>query len=128
MTTDTAAGTAVDFDRFWGWIKQHPHCVLQAGSEDMVLHDHDLMHWSMFEEPERGPVVQLIMGKALVAEMALDVRDALFVQVSPKPEGDGEEHLFEVVSGPSDDATTAYWFVVAHGMDAPGGPHMVDAH
>ncbi|MEW5848350.1 MAG: hypothetical protein AB2A00_06025 [Myxococcota bacterium] len=124
MTTRIVTGPSLDFDRFWRWLKNHPNCILEAGTPDCMMHDHDSLHWHLTEDEERNPVVQLILGKMLVGEMVLDVHDALFVQ-STLAEASAEDTedeepghcLFEVMTGSSDEPVSRYHFVLAHGYD-----------
>lgn len=119
-------GTTLTFDRFWRWLRGHANCILRAGSEDVWLFDQENLHWHFEEDGRHNPVVQLIQGKRMIAEMILDVRDVLFVQAMP--DGDSEEQgtLFEVVVGSKDDTYTAYHFLLAHPFEDeerghPGG-------
>ena len=88
MSVSVETGTTLAFDRFWRWIKHHPNCILRAGTGDVYLHDQESFHWHLEEDAERNPVVQLISGKLLVAEMVLDVRDVLYVEATPDPGGE----------------------------------------
>jgi hypothetical protein len=121
MSVTVQSGATIAFDRFWRWIKQHPNCILRAGTPDVWLHDHEDLHWHLDEDAERNPLVQLVRGKQLLAEIVLDVRDALFVQVTPEGgEGAERSYLFEVVGGGRDEPYAVYHFLVAHGLEDEG--------
>src|SRR5688500_11570929 len=118
MTTRIVTGPSVDFDRFWRWLKEHPNCILEAGTADCSLHDHESLHWHLTEDEGRSPVVQQILGKVLVGEIVMDVREALFVQSTF--DGEAEEPgqcVFEVMAGASEEPHPLYHFVLAHGLD-----------
>lgn len=125
MDAEHMEPTAVDFDAFWAWLKQHPNCLGEAGTETTVLFDHDLAHWVFSEDDHRRPLVQLMLGKLLIGELVMDVREVLFVQATPSDEPDGPV-LFEVMTGPSEAPELAYRFVMQHGMEN-AGHHLTDA-
>src|SRR5512136_489800 len=121
MAVTVQAGSTLAFDKFWRWLKQHPNCILRAGTPDVWLHDQDDLHRHVDEDPERNPSVQLLRGKQLLAEIVLDVRDVLFVQATPDGEP-GEGHfLFEVVGGGRDEPYAVYHFLLGHGLEEDGG-------
>jgi hypothetical protein len=120
LTVDT--GTTLAFDRFWRWIKRHPHCILRAGTADAFLYDQDDLHWYLDEDDDRSPTIQLLRGKALLAEIAIDTRDLLFVQSTPDPGGEEGQHVFEVIGG-GDEPYPVYHFVMAHGFEEEGAGH-----
>jgi hypothetical protein len=121
MSVTVQSGVTIAFDRFWRWLKQHPNCIVRAGAHDVWLHDHEDLHWHLDEDPERNPVVQLVRGKQLLAEIVLGVRDALFVQAtSEEAEGAERNYLFEVVGGGKEEPYAIYHFLVAHGFDEDG--------
>jgi hypothetical protein len=124
LTVDT--GTTLAFDRFWRWIKRHPHCILRAGTADAFLYDQDDLHWYLDEDDDRSPTVQLLRGKALLAEVVIDPRDVLFVQATPDPEGEEGQHVFEVIGG-GDEPYPVYHFVMAHGFEEEGAGHRTSA-
>jgi len=123
MSLSVEPGTTLPFDRFWRWLKQHANCIVRAGNADAWLHDQEAFHWHLEEDEARNPVVQLVWGKLLVAEVVLDVRDARYVQAIPDPEGEEQgQFLFEVMGG-SGEPFAAYHFLMAHGLDEePGRP------
>jgi hypothetical protein len=122
MSVTVKAGTAVPFERFWKWLREHPNCILRAGTIDCGLFDNELLHWHLDEDEERNPVVQLILGKTLVGELVLDVRDLLFVQASPDTESEpAGQYLFELIGGSDEEPYALYQFQIAHGMDQETG-------
>ncbi|MDQ3264415.1 MAG: hypothetical protein M3Y59_12250 [Myxococcota bacterium] len=115
MSINVESGTTLTFEKFWAWLRAHTNCILRAGTEEVWLFDHEDLHWHLEEDAKRAPVVQVIQGKKLLAEVALDVRDVLFVQASPdEAEGAQGATLFEVVVGTKEETYTAYHFVLAH--------------
>jgi hypothetical protein len=118
-------GQTLTFDRFWRWILEHPNCVLRAGTADAILYDLDDLHWHFYEDPEHTPVIQLIRGKQLVAEILLDRRDILFVQVTPDSESEERgRFLFELIGGPKDDTYPICHFLIAHGLEEDLSGHL----
>ena len=122
MGVTVETGSTLTFEKFWRWLKRHPHCVLRAGTPDAFLYDQDDLHWRIDEDDDRVPTVQLMKAKALVAEVALEVREILFVQVTPDPEGEAGQHLFEVIGG-GDEPYPVYHFLLAHGFEDEGEGH-----
>jgi hypothetical protein len=122
MSVSVEAGTTLPFDRFWRWLKQHVNCILRAGAGDVWLHDQEAFHWHLEEDDQRNPSVQLVWGKLLVGELAMDVRDVLYVQATPDPDApEPGPYLFELVGGPGE-AAPVYHFLLAHGFEEEG-PH-----
>jgi hypothetical protein len=121
MSVTVQSGSTLAFDRFWRWLKQHPNCVLRAGTSDVWLYDQEDLHWHLDEDPDRNPTVQLVQGKQLVGEIVLDVRDALFVQATPEGDAADGHFLFEVVGGGREEPYPVYHFLVAHGLDEEAG-------
>jgi hypothetical protein len=117
MAVTVETGTSVAFDRFWRWLKRHANCILRAGTPDAFLYDADDLHWHLEEDEERVPTVQLLRGKQLLGEIALEARDILFVQAMPDPDGEQGQFLFEIVGGGGDEPFPVYHFVLAHGFD-----------
>ena len=118
MSVTVQPGATLAFDRFWRWLKHHSNCIIRAGTPDVWLHDHEDLHWHLDEDPDRNPVVQLIRGKQLIAEMVLEVRDVVFVQSTLDSEEDGERrYLFELVGGDQGEPYAVYHFLVAHGFE-----------
>ncbi len=117
MSVTVETGSSLAFDRFWRWLKHHANCIVRAGTADTFLHDQDAFHWHLEEDEERNPVVQLVSGKLLVAEMVLDVRDVLYVEARPETGGEAGQFLFELVGGSREEPYAVYHFVVAHGFE-----------
>jgi hypothetical protein len=123
MALTVETGATLAFDKFWRWLKRHPHCILRAGTADSYLFDQDDLHWYLDEDEDRVPTVQLLRGKALLAEIAIDTRDILFVQAMPDPNSSEEgQHVFEVIGG-GDEPYPIYHFVLAHGFEEEGSGH-----
>jgi hypothetical protein len=122
MSVTVETGVTLPFDRFWRWLKRHPHCILRAGTPDAYLYDQDDLHWHLDEDDDRVPTVQLMRAKALLAEVAIESRDILFVQVTPDPDGEAGQHLFEVIGG-GDSPFAVYHFLLAHGFEDEGAGH-----
>ena len=100
MSVTVETGTTLAFDRFWRWLKHHANCIVRAGTVDTFIHDQEAFHWHLEEDEHRSPVVQVVSGKLLVAEMVLDVRDVLYVEATPEPDGgEAGQFLFELVGG-----------------------------
>lgn len=129
VSTNISTGTHIAFNQFWKWLKEHPNCLLRAGTADAVLYDHENLHWYIYEDEDRNPVVQLIMGKTLLGEMILDVTNILYVQVSLERQEDDEPpaHLFEIMAGSAEESWPAFHFVLVHGMEGHG-KHGLVAH
>jgi hypothetical protein len=121
MALTVETGSSLTFDRFWRWLKRHPNCILRAGTPESFLYDHEDLHWHLEEDEERVPTVQLVQGKQILAELVVEVRDVLFVQVTPDPDGEAGQFLFELQGGGADEPYAAYHFVVAHGFEEDGG-------
>ena len=119
MSVTVETGTTLAFDRFWRWLKHHANCIVRAGTVDTYLHDQDPFHWHLEEDAERNPVVQVVSGKLLVAEMVLDVRDLLYVEATPEPGGQGH-FLFELIGGSKEEPYAVYHFVMAHAFEDEG--------
>jgi hypothetical protein len=117
MSVTVETGTTLAFDRFWRWLKHHANCIVRAGTVDTFLHDQEAFHWHLEEDEERNPVVQVVSGKLLVAEMVLDIRDVLYVEATPEVSGgEAGQFLFELVGGSKEEPYAVYHFVVAHGL------------
>jgi hypothetical protein len=116
--TSAPATAPLTFDQFWRWLSEHRDCVVRAGTEDLMLFDHELMHWDFFEEAEGRGIVQLIFGKTLVGELMLERSEVLFVQSSPNvEEPKSGEWFFECLGGPRDESYPLFVFVMSHGME-----------
>lgn len=125
MSINVETGSTLKFDRFWKWLREHPNCILRAGTEEIWLFDQEDLHWHLEEDASRNPVVQLIQGKRVLAEMVMDVREVMFVQATPEGEPTAHEQptLFELVSDAGEERFGAYHFLVAHGFDQEGQAH-----
>ncbi len=122
MSVTVKAGTAIPFERFWRWLREHPNCILRAGTLDCGLYDHETLHWHLDEDEDRNPVVQLIAGKVLVGELVLDIRDLLFVQATPDTESEPPgQYLFELIGGSQEEPYALYHFQMAHGIETEAG-------
>lgn len=117
MSVTVETGTTLPFDRFWRWLKQHVNCIVRAGTVDTYLHDQEAFHWHLDEDADRNPVVQLVWGKLTVAEMALDLRDVLYVEATPAEDGEAGQFLFELVGGSKEEPFAVYHFLMAHGFE-----------
>jgi hypothetical protein len=128
MTSPSKTPAPLTFDTFWRWLQDHRSCLLRAGSPDVVLMDHELLHWDLFEEEDGTAVVQAILGKALVGEVLIPRGDVLFVQSSPDLEQPGSQAwIFECIGGTREDSYPVFSFLVSHGME--GAPtHQVLKH
>jgi hypothetical protein len=120
MSVTVETGSTIAFDAFWKWLKHHPNCILRAGTVECYLYDQDAFHWHLEEDADRNPVVQLVQGKEMVAEMIVEARDVLFVQAVPDPESGEGHYLFELVGGSKDETYAVYHFLVAHGFEEEG--------
>ena len=116
MSVTVETGTTLQFDRFWRWLKRHPHCILRAGTPDAYLYDLEELHWHLDEDEDRLPTVQLARGKQLLGEIVIEAREVLFVQAVPDPDGEQGQFLFELIGG-GDEPYAVYHFVLAHGFD-----------
>ncbi|MGC3996622.1 MAG: hypothetical protein QM767_03460 [Anaeromyxobacter sp.] len=121
MAVTVETGSTLTFDRFWRWLKRHPNCILRAGTPEATLYDHEDLHWHLEEDEDRVPLVQLQRGKQLLGELAIEVRDVLFVQAGPDPDGEAGHFLFELWGGGGDEPYAVYHFVLVHAFDEEGG-------
>ncbi len=119
LTVET--GTTLAFDRFWRWLKRHTNCIVRAGTADAILHDQEAFHWHLEEDADRNPLVQLVWGKLLVAELVVDVRDLLYVEATPEEDGEPGQYRFDVMGGAREEPYAIYSFVVAHGFEEETG-------
>ncbi|MBX5480475.1 MAG: hypothetical protein IRZ16_01310 [Myxococcaceae bacterium] len=126
MSIDVETGTTLKFERFWKWLREHANCILRAGTDEVWLFDDDDLHWHLEEDAHRSPVVQLMRGKRVLAELVMDVRDVLFVQATPEgqPQNGEQPTLFELVTAGGDENFGAYHFLMAHGFDREVAGHV----
>lgn len=88
----------------------------------MAVFDHDSLHWDFFDEDDGRAVCQVLLGKALVAEIVIERSDVLFVQSSSDPEDPTRNAwVFECVGGTRDDNYPLFTFVMTHGIEGPQG-------
>ncbi len=120
MPVTVETGSTLTFERFWRWLKRHPNCILRAGTPDSYLYDHEDLHWHLEEDEDRVPTIQLIRGKQILGELVIELREVLFVQVLPDPDGEAGQFVFELVGG-GDEPYPIYHFALAHGFDEDGG-------
>ncbi|MBL8956756.1 MAG: serine/threonine protein kinase [Myxococcaceae bacterium] len=126
MSTKTETPAPLTFDRFWRWLLDHPNCVIRAGSDDCTLIDHEDFHWDFLEEEEGDVVIQLVKGKALVAELILARRDVLFVQASLDVENASSGYwLFELIGGPKEETFTVAHVLMSHGIEQQQGHQLL---
>ncbi|HTN50998.1 MAG TPA: hypothetical protein VML50_01240 [Anaeromyxobacter sp.] len=121
MPVTVETGSTLTFDRFWRWLKRHSSCILRAGTPDTYLYDQEDLHWHLEEDEDRVPTAQLVRGKQILGEVVIEVRDLLYVQVLPDPEGEAGQFLFELVGGGGEEPYAVYHFLLAHGFDEEAG-------
>lgn len=109
---DSTEEYVIEFERFWMWLVRHANCIIEAGSPDCVLFDHDDFHWQIDETVDRQRVVQLLRGKDLVGELVVESRGVLAVHAIGIEEG---RCRFDLVGAQSDEAVR--YFVLAHGFE-----------
>ncbi len=117
MSVTVETGATLAFDRFWRWLKRHASCILRAGTPDSFLYDQDDLHWHLDEDDDRVPTVQLMRGKQILGELVIEVREVLFVQAVPDPDGEQGQFVFELVGGGGDEPYPVYHFLLAHGFE-----------
>lgn len=107
---------SLPFSTFWDWLRDHPHCIIRAGTPDVLLFDHDDFHWNLGSEDESTLLLQLMRAKEIVGEIVVFSSEVAYVQAEP---GDGEEFVFECIAETEESREVLYQFVMAHGYDAP---------
>lgn len=115
----TESPPTLSFSTFWQWLMQHPNCILRAGTHDAMLFDDDDLHWHFAAD---GPVmfVQVIRGKRLMGELAVDSERVAYVQaLGEEPEG---EWAFELVNEAGTELMAAYFVVLSHGFEESAIP------
>ncbi len=105
--------STLTFELFWAWLKQHPNCILRAGTPETVLYDDEALHWYIGEEGAEF-VVQSIRGKQLVGEIVVDPEELAYIEALGE-ERQGE-HVFEAISENESERVAAYYFVLSHGI------------
>lgn len=116
----------VPFDRFWAWLVTHPNCILRAGTPEAVLFDDEDLHWSFMVEDEHTLLVQVLRGKRLVGELAIDPEQVAYVEAVPSEQPD--EFVFEAISETESDRFAAWVFVLVHGWEDEGEPGAARVH
>lgn len=114
MTGEETEFPTLPFETFWNWLIRHPNCILRAGTQDALLFDDDDLHWHFAAD---GPAlfIQLIRGKRIMAELAIDPERVTYVQgFSEEREN---EFAFELISEGETERTAAYFFVLSHGYE-----------
>jgi hypothetical protein len=122
MTTETLAENnfaTLPIEIFWGWLKQHPNCILRAGTADSVVYDDEDFHWILADEGEYL-IAQMIRGKRLTGELFIQQEQIAYVQ-SVEGEREGE-FVFELIAETEAERVTAAFFVLCHGFDEEN-PH-----
>lgn len=128
MNVTPELASTLPFERFWRWLKDHRHCILEAGTTQVSLFDFEDFHWEFTQEDEGRVVAQLIRGKNLVGEIVIDPSTITYVQASPDTEGaDRGQWIFEAMSGSRDEESVAAYFVLSHGLEDIG-KHEVFKH
>jgi len=121
MNVTPEIGTALPFERFWRWVKEHSNCILEAGTLTTSLFDFEDFHWGFIQEDDGRVIAQLIRGKNLVGEVVIDPSEISYVQASPDAEGAARgQWIFEAVAGTKDEEFVAAYFVLAHGLEDLG--------
>lgn len=129
MAPPTSTAAPLTFDAFWRWLQEHRNCLMRVGSSDLVLMDHELVHWDFFEEDDGRAVVQAILGKALLGEVLIERADILFVQASPDLEQAGSQAWnFELIGGSKEESYPLFTFLLAHGLEGQAAGHQVLKH
>lgn len=121
MTVTTEAGTALPFERFWRFLREHPNCILEAGTANTSLFDFEDFHWGLVQEDDGRVIAQALRGKNLVGELVIDPSEVTYVQASPDAEGGAHgQWIFEAMGGKGDEEYVAAFFVLAHGLEELG--------
>ena len=108
------------FDTFWKWLHAHPNCILRAGTPEAVLYDDEDLHWHLATENPQTLLVQVLRGKRLLGEIALDPEQITYVQAVPVERRD--EHVFELMVDNETERFAAYFFTLVHEFeDEEGG-------
>jgi hypothetical protein len=127
MTTSTKTAAPLTFEAFWRWLGDHRNCLLRVGSNDVVLMDHELLHWDFFDEDDGSAVVQAIVGKSLVGEAIIERADVLFVQAVAEHDGQAQNWNFECIGGRGTENYPLWTFLMTHNMEGAQG-HSVLKH
>lgn len=121
MNVTTETGTTLPFERFWRWLKDHPNCILEAGTGNASLFDFEDFHWGFVQEEDGRVIAQLIRGKNLAGEVVIDPTEITYVQASPDAEGAARgQWIFEAMAGRGEQESIAAYFVLSHGLEDLG--------
>ena len=107
------------FDTFWKWLLAHPNCILRAGTPETVLYDDEDLHWHLATESPQTLLVQVLRGKRLLGEMAIDPELINHVQAVPPERRD--EHVFELIVENETERFAAYFFILIHEFEDEDG-------
>lgn len=113
------ATNVMPFEKFWSWLQGHPNCILSAGTPETVLYDDEDFHWHFSIEEDSTLLVQVLRGKAMIGEIAINPRNIAYVQGENKGE---EEFLFECVVEGESEPVAAYHFTLSHDYSAEEVP------
>lgn len=105
--------TTLPLDAFWDWLSRHCNCILRAGTADAILCDDEDLHWYVGADGQRL-FAQVIRGKRLMGEMALDPERISYVEALPEERG---EFVFELIDEGEMERSAPYYFVMAHAFD-----------
>lgn len=105
---------ALNLDEFWRWASMHYNCILRAGNDACVVFDHPYLHWHLTRE-DGLLFVQLVRGKDLIAEFAIDPNLVLYVEATPQQEE--EQVNFDLVANVDGEPLNIFHFLMAHGYD-----------
>lgn len=109
-------GTALPLERFWQWLHDHHNCIVRAGTPEAWIYDQEDLHWHLYEDRGGKLGLQLLRGKQLLAELAVQASDIAYVDVAPSAETQGHFE-FQLLGGERDDMYALYHFVMAHGYE-----------
>ena len=102
----------IDLDGFWTWLLGHPNCILRAGTPEIVLYDHEDLHWLFFEEGPDTLLIQVVRGKHAVGELYIKREEVSYVQQGLSERDD--EFVFDLMSPAQPEPFAAYFIVLAH--------------
>jgi hypothetical protein len=109
--------STLSLDSFWGWLLDHPNCLVRAGSADAVLYDDEDLHWWLGKDGNLL-IAQSIRGKRLAGELIIDPERVSYVEnVGEQREG---EHAFELITETETERFASFFFVLTHGFETEG--------
>ena len=118
QTPSTGSSAVLSFDQFWRWVQRHPNCILRAATPEVVVYDDEDLHWH-FDRGDAGLVlVEVIRGKRLLADIAIQSTDVELVQSGP---GEENEVVFDLFLRGAEGDPPAYTFVMSHGYEGEEG-------